>query len=285
MGKIKVFIIAIVGLLLLTACGKVEYNIVFSDNGNRTVVTVLKGEILAKPSDPVRSGYIFLGWFKNLTDEKSYDFSSKVTGNFTLYAKWEKTNSGDLTCNVKCEDGYHLTTACVCEKDKSGSDEDAKLTLRTVKDEKIVRYTIKFDSAGGSDIYSQSVISGNKAIKPSNPIKEGYEFLGWYLDGNLYNFNVKVVKNITLVAKWEKIETSSQPSQTVVPSVLSYKIEPISDSMVGQVKVYLTKDGSNISGNADIVTKSGKTINKDIPKEGYVTNGGVIDKIINIKIN
>ena len=54
-----------------------------------------------KPSDPVRSGYTFIGWFKNLEDESSFDFdNTKVTEEFTLYAKWKE---------VKDEDSVTLT--------------------------------------------------------------------------------------------------------------------------------------------------------------------------------
>ncbi len=44
-----------------------------------------------RPSDPVRSGYNFLGWFRNLEDETAFDFdNTKVKEEFTLYAKWEE---------------------------------------------------------------------------------------------------------------------------------------------------------------------------------------------------
>jgi len=50
------------------------------------------------------------------------------------------------------------------------------------------------------------VIGGNAVSPINNPEKENYKFLGWYLDGELYDFSLPVEKDIKLVAKFEKIE-------------------------------------------------------------------------------
>lgn len=67
---------------------------------------------------------------------------------------------------------------------------------------KVNKYTVTFDSKGGSSINDQIVVSGNTATKPQNPTKSCYIFDGWYLNGSKYNFNNKVTNNITLEAKW-----------------------------------------------------------------------------------
>ena len=36
------------------------------------------------------------------------------------------------------------------------------------------------------------VITKEKVERPSDPEKEGYRFVGWYLNGKLYNFEEKV---------------------------------------------------------------------------------------------
>lgn len=50
------------------------------------------------------------------------------------------------------------------------------------------------------------VFDGNAVSPISNPKKEGYKFLGWYLDDEVYDFSEPVIKDITLIAKFEKIE-------------------------------------------------------------------------------
>ncbi|NLY21494.1 MAG: hypothetical protein GXZ08_09460 [Tissierellia bacterium] len=69
-------------------------------------------------------------------------------------------------------------------------------------------HSVTFNSNGGTSIQSQSVKYGEKASKPSDPTRAGYVFIGWYDSelNNPYVFSEKVVNDITLYAKWEKIE-------------------------------------------------------------------------------
>ena len=50
--------------------------------------TVRHGLTVAKPKDPVNGGYIFDGWFTNKTFRHRYDFSTPLTEDITIYAKW-----------------------------------------------------------------------------------------------------------------------------------------------------------------------------------------------------
>ena len=65
-------------------------------------------------------------------------------------------------------------------------------------------YTVTFDSNGGSAVTAQSIEAGQKATKPADPTKDGYDFKGWTLSGSAYDFNTAVNGNITLVATWEQ---------------------------------------------------------------------------------
>ena len=65
-------------------------------------------------------------------------------------------------------------------------------------------YTVTFDSNGGSAVTAQSIEAGQKATKPADPTKDGYDFKGWTLNGSAYDFNTAVNGNITLVATWEQ---------------------------------------------------------------------------------
>ena len=70
-------------------------------------------------------------------------------------------------------------------------------------------YTVTFETDGGSVIEPQMVNDGGYATYPGTPEKEGFLFKGWYLNVEQeieYLFNLPVHSNITLYAKWDKIQ-------------------------------------------------------------------------------
>lgn len=75
------------------------------------------------------------------------------------------------------------------------------------KDERT--YTVRFQTNGGSTVSDQTVIEKGVVNKPVNPVKEGYAFVGWYIDESFtisYDFNTQVKNNLVLYAKWERIQ-------------------------------------------------------------------------------
>lgn len=68
----------------------------FESNGGSSVanVTVNRNDIISEPTTPVRDGYIFDGWYTDADLTEKYDFSTKVTKSFTLYAKWVEKEAG-----------------------------------------------------------------------------------------------------------------------------------------------------------------------------------------------
>ena len=92
------------------ACGKedetnddkqnqtVEYTVTFVVDGEKTEVKVKDGEKAAKPDDPVKEGYTFLGWF---VGEEEYDFEKAVTADVTVTAKFEEVKPEEKEFTVK----------------------------------------------------------------------------------------------------------------------------------------------------------------------------------------
>ncbi len=68
-------------------------------------------------------------------------------------------------------------------------------------------YQVMFNSNGGTIIETQVVEKNKTAVKPVDPIKEGYDFQGWKLNNKDYTFKEKVKKDIILDAEW-KISSS-----------------------------------------------------------------------------
>ncbi len=67
-----------------------EYTIKFETNGGNTIesVKVSRNSIVIEPTTPTKENCDFEGWYINKELTEKYDFTSKVTKNFTLYAKW-----------------------------------------------------------------------------------------------------------------------------------------------------------------------------------------------------
>ena len=108
----KLISIAVIGLLIICStfgalCFVVKKNstvsITFDSNGGTSVSSqaLKKGEKVEKPEDPQKSGYEFEGWYKDLNDEKAFDFNTEIKDDETLVAKWseiyQKDNNGFFT--------------------------------------------------------------------------------------------------------------------------------------------------------------------------------------------
>ena len=65
------------------------------------------------------------------------------------------------------------------------------------------RFDVTFE---GATVESQIVSLGDAVVKPADPEKPGFAFDGWYLDGELYDFENVVTSDITLTAKWTALE-------------------------------------------------------------------------------
>lgn len=69
-----------------------QYTISFNTQGGSTIapVTASHGSIIIPPAPPTRTGYTFLGWFKDSAYAAPWNFNTDVVlGNTVLFAKWE----------------------------------------------------------------------------------------------------------------------------------------------------------------------------------------------------
>ena len=70
-------------------------------------------------------------------------------------------------------------------------------------------YTATYNSKGGTDVPSQDFMYGDLLDEPEPPTREGYRFVGWYMDENYFypfNFEATADGDVTLYARWEKVE-------------------------------------------------------------------------------
>ena len=79
-------------------------------------------------------------------------------------------------------------------------------------------FTVTFDSDGGSAVAEQKVLNA-PAVKPADPNKDGYDFVGWYLGDTQYAFDTNVAANITLKAHWTPTSTPTTITVATIENV------------------------------------------------------------------
>ena len=68
-------------------------------------------------------------------------------------------------------------------------------------------YRLQFNTNGGGEMNSVEMEHGSKIAQPEDPYKEGFDFLGWYIDGKEVDFeSLMLNKNLIIEAKWKAQE-------------------------------------------------------------------------------
>ena len=193
--------------------------VTYKDGDSEYAKQVLpSGTLATRPDAPAATpGYTFGGW--NKADGTAWDYASdKVTDNITLYAKWA-ANTYTITFDTAggseiapITQDYGTQIAAPANPTRKGYtfkgwDKEIPETMPaeniTVKAQwKINRYTITFDTNGGSEIAPITQDYGTAITAPADPTREGYTFKGW--DREIPA--TMPAENITLKAKWKDTE-------------------------------------------------------------------------------
>ena len=185
------------------------------NNGNVTEYTYGVGATL--PTDVTRTGYTFKGWYynENLTGSPVTAIGDTETGNKEYWAKWEinqytvtvKPENGEADITITQDYGTPITAPADPIREGYtfiGWDRDIPEILPaeniTVTAQwEINRYTITFDTAGGSEIAPITQDYGTNITAPADPTREGYTFIGW--DKAIPT--TMPAENITVTAQWK----------------------------------------------------------------------------------
>ncbi|MDY0074647.1 MAG: InlB B-repeat-containing protein, partial [Acholeplasmataceae bacterium] len=74
-----------------------------------------------------------------------------------------------------------------------------------------VEYTVSFNTVGGTPIDDAVVISGEKVSEPTAPVKTGFSFENWLLDGETYDFDDAVTSDLELYAVYAFVGIPDSP--------------------------------------------------------------------------
>lgn len=89
---------------MFISCGgnepeEVTYTVKFESNGGTAISNqiVKENEKVEEPAAPEKDGYTFDDWYTDEACTNAYNFDQTVTGNLTLYAKWNEVKADDKT--------------------------------------------------------------------------------------------------------------------------------------------------------------------------------------------
>lgn len=169
------------------------------------------------------------GWYTDKEYKNEYDFNSVVEDDLVLYGKLKDTKKycnftylrrdgtifkeTTIECGSKAEDiegptdeyGYDFK----CWSDAVNNENECFDFDIPVKEDTTVTsnmekhiFNVTFIDQGKQYGEVQKIKYQEKATKPEDPSKDKSEFLGWTLDGKIYDFDTLVEKDITLVSSY-----------------------------------------------------------------------------------
>ena len=190
-----------------------RYTITFDTAGGSEIASITQdyGTNITAPADPTRKGYTFKGWDKEIPETMPAE-------NITVKAQWEinqytiafDTNGGSEIAPITQDYGTEITAPDNPTREGYtfiGWDRDIPEimpaeNITVTAQWEINRYTITFDTAGGSEIASITQDYGTNITAPADPTREGYTFIGW--DKAIPT--TMPAENITVTAQWKDSE-------------------------------------------------------------------------------
>ena len=187
-----------------------KYTITFDTNGGSEIAPITQdyGTEITAPDNPTRKGYSFKGWDKEIPETMPAE-------NITVKAQWEinqytitfDTNGGNEVAPITQDYGTKITAPDNPTRKGytfKGWDKEIPETMPveniTVKAQwEINKYTITFDTNGGSEIAPITQDYGTEITAPADPTRKGYTFKGW--DKEIPE--TMPAENITVKAQWE----------------------------------------------------------------------------------
>ena len=213
-----------------------QYTIAFDTNGGSEIAPITQdyGTEITAPDNPTRKGYTFKGWDKEIPETMPAE-------NMTVKAQWEinqytitfDTNGGSEIAPITQDYGTEITAPDNPTRKGytfKGWDKEIPETMpaenTTVKAQwEINKYTITFDTNGGSEIAPIIQDYGTEITAPDNPTRKGYTFKGW--DKEIPK--TMPAENITVKAQWEinqyTIAFDTNGGSEIVPITQDYGTE------------------------------------------------------------
>jgi uncharacterized repeat protein (TIGR02543 family) len=216
----------------------VRYAITFDSSGGSAVALLYanSGARVARPADPVRTGYTFDNWYSAVSGGSVISWPLAAAANITLYARWtQETAPLRYTLTFDTAGGVSMPalSAAALVTLRRPADPvregfvfdnwysaasggtviswpfivDGNMTLhaRWTETALPVRYTISFNTAGGDAMSALSAAEGAEVQRPADPSRANYVFDNWYTQaegGQALVWPLRAREHITAHAHW-----------------------------------------------------------------------------------
>ncbi|MFW5794386.1 MAG: InlB B-repeat-containing protein [Bacillota bacterium] len=160
----------------------------------------------------------------NTTTNQNNSYISTTNDSTTEVSTTETHTTNEITNDETTNEvtTNEVTTTEESTTQETTTEESTTEESTTEETTTISPTTITFNSNGGSNVNPFEEIPGTFIDPPANPIREGYDFSGWYSDQsltNLYIFSEMPEEDITVYAKWEEIIT---PNDILTEILIEY---------------------------------------------------------------
>lgn len=265
---------------------KVTVNFIDYDDTVLKTMLVAVGGDAEPPLNPEREGYRFIGWRPAITN---------ITEDTNIYAQYEKMDSDEFKFNVTFVDyddtvlkvdrvatgssaqppnnpereGYLFTG---WRPDYSNVTEDMTVYAQYEKiDSEDNKFIVRFIDYDDKILYTQKVASGEDAITPQNPEREGYTFTGWR------PAITNITQNLDTYAQYEKVEPTATPAPTTDPSATATPAPGTTPVPTATPTVFYTLTVRNGSGSGSYPAGEKVIIIANDPASGQEFNNWTID--------
>ncbi len=164
----------------------IPYTVGFDVGGGSAVesLTVINGKTARKPADPVRDGYIFVGWYNDAEFSEPFMFGTQiVTANVTVYARWVEKVPGQA--------------------------------------DRVIDFDLNYD--GAEHIASMQTTAGKLLYNVPVPSRDGYTFRGWWVSScenperlsYIMTEDTLFSEDTTVYALWEDANLTRLPAPIV----------------------------------------------------------------------
>lgn len=227
----------------------------------------ITGGNFVSPSAPIRN--YFTGTTKPVVS--GGNFSSSISKDFL--AEELKAELYSTSKNSQAPYSYYVSVSAALEDAKAG---DTVVDLTAQQGTEKYTVTLRYGNGEADTTYTE-LAAGTTLALPT-PTRTDYRFDGWYVNGTRYTDSYPVSGNVTLVAQWTYVgsssSSSSDPSYSPILDVSdggSIKINPRTPEEDDEVTITVDPDSGYEVDEVTVTDRNGREVKVTAERDGTYT--------------